>query len=240
MHNPLLQFFDKVIYKVQFAGWTFGLTSCAVAIITSSVIILTISFLYYNRSYIVPDVFEYTMESAFLFVHNLLLKQTGHKGLKYISLVWTIFLMVLVNNLLGLVPGFFTSTSQFAVTGFLALTVFVSVIIIGFMEQGWHFLSLFAPSSISKLVWPLFMPIELVAFFIRPVSLCVRLCMNMIVGHMVLKIFAGFVVMWPVSGILVIPILMALILMEIGVACMQAYVFTLLTCIYLKDAVKGH
>jgi F-type H+-transporting ATPase subunit a len=171
----------------------------------------------------------------------------GHSGRQYFPFIFTIFMFVLVCNLLGLIPGFFTVTSHIIVTAALAGLVFVSVLVIGFAKNGLRFFKLFVPEGVPFLLLFLIVPIEIISFLSRPVSHSVRLFANMLAGHVTLKVFGGFVVMLLGAGtysfLAPLPLLMtiAMTALEWLVAFLQAYVFAVLTCMYLNDALHpGH
>src|SRR3712207_3431047 len=182
------------------------------------------------------------------FVANTLVDATGKEGMKFFPLVFSLFMFVLTANLLGMIPGFFTVTSHIIVTFALAMLVIGTVVIYGFVKHGTHFLGLFVPSGVPAWLLPFIVVIELISFLSRPISLSLRLFANMLAGHIALKVFAGFVVSLLAAGgaltiLAPLPLLMAVALMalEFLVAALQAYVFTVLTCIYLNDALHpGH
>jgi F-type H+-transporting ATPase subunit a len=197
---------------------------------------------------VVPGRVQSVAEVLHDFVANTLVDATGKEGMKFFPLVFSLFMFVLTANLLGMIPGFFTVTSHIIVTFALALLVIGTVVIYGFMKHGTHFLGLFVPSGVPAWLLPFIVVIELISFLSRPISLSLRLFANMLAGHIALKVFAGFVVtLLGAGGALTIlaplPLLMAVALMalEFLVAALQAYVFTVLTCIYLNDALHpGH
>jgi F-type H+-transporting ATPase subunit a len=177
----------------------------------------------------------------------MLRESTGHAGMKYFPLVFTLFMFIFVSNMLGMIPGFFTVTSHIVVTAALAALVFLTVLFVGFAKNGIRFLKLFVPSGVPILILPLVILIEIISFLSRPISHSVRLFANMLAGHITLKVFGGFVVMLLGAGTFAalspLPLLMAIALtaLEVLVAFLQAYVFTMLTCMYLNDALHpGH
>jgi F-type H+-transporting ATPase subunit a len=187
-------------------------------------------------------------ETAYDFVHDLVVGQVGEEGAKYFPFVFSLFMFILVGNLLGMLPYAFTFTSHIAVTFALAMLVFLVVTVIALSIHGTHFFSYFFPEGAPKLLAPLIIPIEIISYLSRPVSLAVRLFANMVAGHVMLKVFATFVVMiGGAAGIfgifgaaLPLAVNVALIGFELLVAFLQAYVFAILTCIYLHDAVHLH
>lgn len=193
---------------------------------------------------LVPTRMQSVAEVFYEFVANTVRDNVGHEGMKFFPLVFSLFIFVLVCNLLGMVPGMFTVTSHIVVTAALALLVIGIVIVYGVATQGTHFLKLFVPDVPAPLL-VLMVPIEVISFLSRPLSLSVRLFANMLAGHIALKIFAGFVGSLLAAGvwglISPLPLLLAIALtaLEVLVAVLQAYVFAVLTCVYLNDAVHG-
>ena len=192
---------------------------------------------------IVPNRSQSVAEMSYGMIHKMLGDIAGKDGLKYFPYVMTLFMFVVFANFLGLLPMAFTVTSHIAVTGVLALAVFISVTAIGFIKNGAHFLDLFWVRSAPLAIRPVLAVIEVISYFVRPLSLSIRLAGNMIAGHAVIKVFAGFaalVLINPGLGAIVTPVsILAVVGMyafEILVAFIQAYVFTILTCVYLKDA----
>jgi F-type H+-transporting ATPase subunit a len=165
----------------------------------------------------------------------------GAEGRKYLPFVFSLFMFVLLGNVLGMIPYGFTFTSHIVVTFGLAMIVFVAVTLIGIMRHGFHFFSLFVPQSAPWWLLPIIVPIELISYMSRPISLSVRLFANMLAGHTMMKVFAGFVIaLGFIGGWLPLALIVALTGFELGVAMLQAYVFSLLTCIYLKDVIHLH
>jgi F-type H+-transporting ATPase subunit a len=200
-----------------------------------------------SRAAVVPGRLQALAETAYDFVHDLVVGQVGDEGKKFFPFVFSIFMFVLLGNLLGLLPWAFTYTSHIAVTFALALIVFVLVTIVGLVIHGAHFFGYFFPEGAPKLLAPLIIPIEVISYLSRPISLSVRLFANMVAGHVMLIVFASFVVMIGSIGVLgyfgaVLPVAINVILVgfELLVAFLQAYVFAILTSIYLHDAVHLH
>ena len=191
---------------------------------------------------VIPGRAQSVAELAYGFVHKMVEDVTGKEGLKYFPYIFTLFMFIVFSNFLGLIPGAFTPTSHIAVTGFLALAVFISVTLIGFAKHGTHFLGLFWVSSAPMALRPVLAIIEVFSYFVRPVSHSIRLGGNMMAGHAVIKVFAAFAPLILMSGVgvLVTPLsilaIVAMYAFEVLVAFIQAYVFTILTCVYLKDA----
>jgi F-type H+-transporting ATPase subunit a len=197
---------------------------------------------------VVPGRFQAIAEISYEFVANTVRSSAGTEGMKFFPFVFTLFMFVLFANLIGLIPYSFTVTSQLIVTASLALLVFVIVVGYGFWKNGLHFLNLFVPKGVPKAILPAIVIIEVLSFLSRPVSHSVRLFANMLAGHITLQVFAGFIIMLAGAGVLgwfgaVLPFIMVVLLtaLELLVAFLQAYVFAILTCIYLNDAIHpGH
>ena len=171
----------------------------------------------------------------------MVLDIAGQEGLKYFPYIFTLFLLILFGNVLGLLPYSFTFTSHIAVTGILALLVFISVTILGFVKNGLKFLSLFWISSAPLPLRPILLIIEVISYFVRPISHSIRLAGNMMAGHAVIKVFAGFAGVMGLGAVAPILAIVAVYGLEMLVVVIQAYVFTILTCVYLNDALHpGH
>jgi F-type H+-transporting ATPase subunit a len=197
---------------------------------------------------IVPGRLQSMAEMSYEFVANTVRSSAGNEGMKFFPFVFTLFMFVLFANMIGLIPYSFTVTSQLIVTATLALTVFFIVVIYGFWKNGLHFLNLFVPKGVPVYILPAIVVIEVLSFLSRPVSHSVRLFANMLAGHITLQVFAGFIIMLAGWGVLgwfgaTLPFIMVVLLtaLELLVALLQAYVFAILTCIYLNDAIHpGH
>jgi F-type H+-transporting ATPase subunit a len=210
---------------------------------------LVLALLYYGSQprAVVPGRFQAAAELAYDFVYNMAVDQIGPEGKRYFPFVFTLFFFVLMGNLLGLIPFSFTYTSHIAVTAALAILVIVIVTAVSLKEHGWNFFTYFFPSGAPILLAPLIIPIEIISYLSRPVSLSIRLFANMVAGHVMFAVFATFVVMMGSAGAFGIaaalgPLVVNVVLMgfELLVAALQAYVFAILTCIYLHDAVHLH
>jgi len=191
---------------------------------------------------LIPGRWQVLAESLYDFVAGMVRENVGDGGRPYFPFIFSLFLFVMFANVLGMVPLSFTVTSHIVVTFALALFIFVGVTIIGFARHGTHFLSFFVPHGVPAWLMPIMIPIEIISYFVRPISLSVRLFANMVAGHVILKLFAGFVVS---LGVIFIPLgLVPLVMVvvftgfEIFIALLQAYVFTILTCLYLNDALN--
>ena len=197
---------------------------------------------------LVPGRFQSMAELSYEFVANTIRSTAGKEGMKFFPFVFSIFMLIAVSNIIGIIPYTFTISSHIIVTAALALTVFITVLVYGFYKNGLKFFKLFVPSGVPVVILPLVVAIEIISFLSRPVSHSVRLFANMLAGHITLQVFAGFIIMLAGAGILgwfgaVLPFAMvvALTALELLVAFLQAYVFAILTCIYLNDAIHpGH
>jgi F-type H+-transporting ATPase subunit a len=242
MASPIEQFEIKpIIPAINFTNSSLFMVGAAALIVGG------LLFAIRNKA-LVPDRAQSAAEILHDFVAATLKDVAGQDGMKFFPFVFTIFMFVFTANMLGMVPGFFTVTSHIIVTFSLAILVMGTVVIYGFAKHGTHFLGLFVPSGVPVWLLPFIVLIELISFISRPVSLSLRLFANMLAGHIALKVFGGFVVTLGAAGGLLsilapLPLFMAVALMalEFLVAALQAYVFTVLTCIYLNDALHpGH
>ena len=218
--------------------WTF--TNASFFMVVVVVAIVAFLVLGTRGRTLVPTRMQSLVEMLFELVRNMIKSTAGQDGLAYFPYIFTIFTFVLFANLVGMVPYFFTVTSHFAVTGAFALVIFVTITAIGFQKHGIGFLKFFWPTTAPLALRPALCLIELISYFIRPVSHAIRLGANMIAGHAMLKVFAGFVPALGVLGVLPIAMMVGVTALEFLVAFLQAYVFAILTCIYLNDALHMH
>jgi F-type H+-transporting ATPase subunit a len=197
---------------------------------------------------LVPGRLQSAAELSYEFVANTIRSTAGTEGMRFFPFVFTLFMFILTVNIIGLIPYTFTVTSHLVVTAVLALSVFLTVLVYGFWKNGLHFFNLFVPKGIPIYILPLIVFIEVLSFLSRPISHSVRLFANMLAGHITLKVFASFITLLGGAGILGIvgatlplALVVALTALELLVAFLQAYVFAILTCIYLNDAIHpGH
>jgi F-type H+-transporting ATPase subunit a len=189
---------------------------------------------------IVPSRTQSVAEVIYGFVHKMVEDIAGKEGLKYFPYIFTLFMFILVANVIGLLPMSFATTSHIAVTATMAMAVFLTVTIIGFVKNGAGFLSLFWISSAPLVLRPILALIEIISYFVRPVSHSIRLGGNMMAGHAVIKVFAGFAGALGLGAVAPIIAIMAVYGLETLVVVIQAYVFTILTCVYLNDALHPH
>jgi F-type H+-transporting ATPase subunit a len=250
MHiDPIEQFqIRNLIPLVNIGGHQIAFTNSAAYMLLIVILASTLLIGATARRAVVPGRLQSVAELSYEFVANTLRNATGPEGMKFLPFVFTLFMFVLFANLIGLIPYSFTVTSQLIVTAVLALTVFLIVVIYGLWKNGWHFVKLFVPKGVPVYFLPMIVPIEVLSFLSRPVSHAVRLFANMLAGHITLQVFAAFIIMLAGAGVLgvfgaTIPFVMVVLLLalELLVACVQAYVFAILTCIYLNDAIHpGH
>lgn len=193
-----------------------------------------------RRRRLVPGRMQSIAEVLYSFVHKMVEDIAGREGLRYFPYILTIFMFVLVANVLGLLPMSFTTTSHIAVTATMALVIFIAVTILGFVKNGMQFLGLFWISSAPLALRPVLAIIEVISYFVRPVSHSIRLAGNMMAGHAVIKVFAGFAGVLGIGSVAPVVAIMAVYGLESLVVCIQAYVFTILTCVYLNDALHPH
>lgn len=241
--DPIHQFQIHPIIPIHIGGYDVSFTNSALFMVVT--VVVASAFLYMttaSRS-LVPGRLQSVSEMAYEFVGNMLRDAAGKQGMQFFPLVFSLFMFVLVANLIGLFPYFFTVTSHIIVTFTLAALVIGTVVVYGFAKHGLGFLKLFVPRGVPVYLLPLVVAIEVISFVSRPVSLSVRLFANMLAGHITLKVFSGFVVSLSALGAVgiagsVLPLAMAVALtaLELLVAFLQAYVFAVLTCMYLNDA----
>ena len=246
MASPLEQFVIKPLVPLHIGGVDISFTQSALWMglaVLAATALMTLSM---RSRALVPGRWQNISEMLYEFVHGMARDNLGKEAHKYFPFVFSVFMIVLMGNLLGLVPYSFTYTSHIIVTGALALGVFFLATLVGIVRHGTHFFSLFLPSGLPIALAPLIVAIEVISYLSRPFSLSVRLFANMVAGHTMLKVFAGFSVAMAVSalgtvmGILPMLVNVALIGLELIIAFIHAYVFAILTCIYLKDAIELH
>ncbi len=244
MTNPIEQFQIKPIIDLHIGGVDVSFTNSSLMmaiVVTVTTLFLTLSM---RPRAVVPGRWQSMAEVFYEFIANMLRDNVGSEGRKYFPFIFTLFMFVLLGNLFGLIPGAFTFTSHLIVTFAMAAVIFVGVTVIGFLRHGLHFLSFFFPKGAPMAMGVLLVPIELLSYVFRPISLSVRLFANMTAGHIILTILGGFVVslgaLYVVPGVVPLAFLSAVALLELGIAMLQAYVFTVLACIYLHDAIHMH
>jgi F-type H+-transporting ATPase subunit a len=247
--DPIHQFNISNLYILgHFYGREIAITNSALFMFAAVIVIIGGMLLATASSALVPNRAQSVVETTYEFVAGMVRQSAGEAGMKFFPLVFTLFSFILVLNMFGMIPGLFAVTSHIIITVFLALVVFLTVVIYGFWKNGLRFFRLFVPSGVPIVIMPLVVAIEVMSFLSRPVSHSVRLFANILAGHITLKVFAGFVVLLGSIGIAgwigaVLPLVLtvALTALELLVSFLQAYVFAILTCIYLNDAIHpGH
>jgi F-type H+-transporting ATPase subunit a len=239
MHNPMEQFEIKRLLDFKIAGIDASYTNSALWMTIAAVVATVIFVVGMRQRALVPGRLQSVAELGYEFIANMVHDNIGESGKKYFPFVLTLFVFVLGCNMLGLIPYSFTPTSHIIVTFAIAAVVFIGVTIIGFARHGFHYLSLFVPSGVPSFLLPVMVVIEVLSYLTRPISLSVRLFANMLAGHTMLKIFGGFVVgLGIVAGWAPLVFIVALIGLEFLIAFLQAFVFAILTCLYLNDALN--
>jgi F-type H+-transporting ATPase subunit a len=247
--DPIHQFqIQNLLPMATMGGHQISFTNSALVMLIIVAAVSTLMIGATARHAVVPGRLQSIAEISYEFVANTVRSTAGTEGMRFFPFVFTLFMFVLFANMIGLIPYSFTVTSQLIVTASLALLVFFIVIGYGFWKNGLHFLNLFVPKGVPKVILPAIVVIEVLSFVSRPVSHSVRLFANMLAGHITLQVFAGFIIMLAGAGVLgwfgaTLPFIMVVMLtaLELLVAFLQAYVFAILTCIYLNDAIHpGH
>jgi F-type H+-transporting ATPase subunit a len=239
MHNPLTQFEVHPLLPLTLAGYDISFTNASLWMMIAIAAVTLLMYMGIRKAAIVPGRWQAANEIMVEFVADMVQDNAGKEAMRYFPIIFTLFMFLLFCNVMGMIPTSFTVTSHIVVTFALAAIVFLGVTVIGFLKHGTHFLSLFLPEGTPWWMMPLMIMIELVSYLARPVSLSIRLAANMLAGHLLLKIVAGFV-MIGLLGIFPFAFLLIFTAFEIFIACLQAYIFALLTCIYLNDALNLH
>jgi len=241
-HSPLAQFQVKKIFALQAAGYDISFTNASLFMLLAVLAIALFMSLGMRRGALVPNRFQSMVELSYQFIANLIQDNIGMEGMRYFPLIFSLFMFVLFCNLLGMMPYSFTVTSHIIVTFALAAFIFVGVTLLAIVKHGpGAFLKSFLPHGTPWWMAPMMYFIELFSFLARPVSLSVRLAANMMAGHTMLKVIGGFVIMLGfLGGWAPLALLVALSGFEIFVAILQAYIFTVLTCVYLNQALHLH
>ena len=238
--QPLEQFKIQRIIPIHIGGVDISYTNSALLMTIAVVLITALMVLGTRRRALVPGRWQSVAEMSYEFVADMVETNAGHGGQEFFPFVFTLFMFILFANFLGLIPWSYTVTSQIIVTFALAAVVFIGVTIIGIIRHGFHFLRLFVPRGVPPVLLLLLVPIELLSYCIRPFTLSIRLFANMLAGHTMLAIFGGFAASVGILGILPMGIDILIFALEVLVAALQAYVFAILTCLYLSDALNLH
>ena len=238
--NPMHQFnVYRIGPEIKLGEIDISFTNASLFMVISSITILLIFNLGSKKNLLIPNKMQLLAELSYTFISKMISDTAGSKAKPYFPFVFSLFMFVLFCNMLGMLPYSFTVTSHIIVTFALAAIIFVGVTIIGFVNHGIKYLKLFIPSGVPLFLLPLIVIIEIISYLSRPVSLSVRLFANMMAGHTMLKVFGGFVIsLGIIGGWLPLSFTVALTGLEILIAFLQAYVFAILTCIYLNDALN--
>lgn len=241
MASPIEQFQIKTLIPIpEIAGVDISFTNSALFMVLTVALITLFLTLSVSRRDLVPGRWQALAEMCYEFVANMIRDNVGSEGRRYFPFIFSLFVFVLIGNLLGMIPLAFTFTSHIVVTFAMAAVVFVGVTAIGFARHGFGYLRMFFPHGAPLATAPILIPIEMISYFSRPVSLSVRLFANMTVGHVILKVLGMFVVMLGALGIFPLAFLVGITVLEVFIAVLQAYIFTILSCIYLNDAIHLH
>src|SRR5215472_470470 len=238
--RPLHQFEIHPLVPIHIGGVDASYTNSALLMTIAVVLITALILLGTRKHALVPGRWQSLAEMSYEFVADMVETNVGHGGRQFFPFVFTLFMFILFANLLGLIPYSYTVTSQIIITFALAAVVFIGVTIVGIVRHGFHFLRLFVPQGVPPVLLLLLVPIELLSYCIRPFTLSIRLFANMLAGHTMLAIFAGFAAAIGLLGIFPLAITILLIALEVLVAALQAYVFAIPTCLYLSDALNLH
>lgn len=240
-HSPLAQFEIKRLVPMEIGGLDVSFTNASLFMVVAIAAITLFLTLSMRGKAMVPGRMQSMAELSYEFIANMVKDNVGSEGRKYFPFIFTLFMFVLFCNLLGMIPYTFTVTSQIIVTFALAALVFIGVTLIGILKHGFKFLTFFVPSGVPFALLIILVPIEVISYFVRPISLSVRLFANMLAGHTLLKVFGGFVIgLGLYLGWLPLGFIVVLTGLEFLVAFLQAYVFAILSCLYLNDALHLH
>lgn len=238
--NPMHQFnVYRIGPEISLGNVDISFTNASLFMIISALAIISVFFAGTKRKAIVPTKIQLLTELSYTLVSKMISDTAGSKAKPYFPFIFSLFMFILFCNMLGMLPYSFTVTSHIIVTFALAAVIFIGVTIIGFVNHGVGYLKLFIPSGVPVVLLPMIVIIEIISYLARPVSLSVRLFANMLAGHTMLKVFGGFVIsLGIIGGWLPLSFTVALTSLEILIAFLQAYVFAILTCIYLNDALN--
>jgi F-type H+-transporting ATPase subunit a len=238
--SPTEQFQIEKILHVDIGGLDLSFTNSSLFMVIAAVVASAVLFLGGSRQALVPGRLQSFAEMLYELVANMIRDNAGKEGLKYFPFIFTLFIFILFGNVIGIIPGTFTFTSHIIVTFALAFVVFLGVTVIGFARHGAGYLRMFFPHGAPLWTAVILVPVELISYLSRPISLSVRLFANMTVGHVLLKVIGGFVIALGVGGIIPFAFLIPLTMLELFIAVLQAYIFAILSCVYLHDALHLH
>ena len=240
MADPIHQFEIKELIPLELFDINISYTNSSLFMSLAIIFVTLLLLLSIKNKSLIPSRFQSISEIFYEFIANMVSDNIGDKGRKFFPLIFTLFTFLLFGNMLGMLPYSFTFTSHIIVTFVLAMFVFLLVTLLGIFIHGFKFFGLFVPKGVPMIMLPLMIPIEIISYLSRPISLSVRLFANMMAGHTMLKIFAGFVFSLGIFGVAPLIVDVALTALEVLIAFLQAYVFTILTCIYLNEAINLH
>ena len=240
MADPIHQFEIKELIPLELFEINISFTNSSLFMSLAIISIILLLLISIKNQSLIPSRLQSISEIFYEFIANMISDNIGEKGHKFFPLIFTLFAFILFGNLLGMLPYTFTFTSHIIVTFVLAIFIFLFVTLLGIFIHGFKFFGLFVPKGVPMLMLPLMIPIEIISYLSRPISLSVRLFANMMAGHTMLKIFAGFVFSLGIFGVAPLIVTVALTALEVLIAFLQAYVFTILTCIYLNEAINLH
>ena len=240
MADPIHQFEIKELIPLEIFETNISYTNSSLFMSLAIIFVTLLLLLSIKNKSLIPSRLQSISEIFYEFISNMVSDNIGDKGRKFFPLIFTLFTFLLFGNMLGMLPYSFTFTSHIIVTFVLAMFIFLLVTLLGIFIHGFKFFGLFVPKGVPMLMLPLMIPIEIISYLSRPISLSVRLFANMMAGHTMLKIFAGFIVPLGIFGVAPLMVDVALTALEVLIAFLQAYVFTILTCLYLNEAINLH
>ncbi|MDR6293622.1 MULTISPECIES: F0F1 ATP synthase subunit A [Inquilinus] len=240
MASPIEQFEIQKILHVDIGGLDLSFTNSSLFMVIAAAAASAVLFLGGSRRALVPGRLQSFAEMLYELVANMIRENAGKEGMKYFPFIFTLFIFILFGNVIGIIPGTFTFTSHIIVTFALAFVVFLGVTVIGFARHGTGYFRMFFPHGAPLWTAVILIPVEIISYLSRPISLSVRLFANMTVGHVLLKVIGGFVIAMGVAGVVPFAFLVPLTMLELFIAALQAYIFAILSCVYLHDALHLH
>jgi len=240
MADPIHQFEIKELIPLEIFETNISYTNSSLFMSLAIIFVTLLLLISIKNKSLIPSRLQSISEIFYEFISNMVSDNIGDKGRKFFPLIFTLFTFLLFGNMLGMLPYSFTFTSHIIVTFVLAIFIFLLVTLLGIFIHGFKFFGLFVPKGVPMLMLPLMIPIEIISYLSRPISLSVRLFANMMAGHTMLKIFAGFIFPLGIFGVAPLMVDVALTALEVLIAFLQAYVFTILTCLYLNESINLH
>ena len=240
MADPIHQFEIKELIPLEIFETNISYTNSSLFMSLAIIFVTLLLLISIKNKSLIPSRLQSISEIFYEFISNMVSDNIGDKGRKFFPLIFTLFTFLLIGIMLGMLPYSFTFTSHLIVTFVLAMFIFLLVTLLGIFIHGFKYFGLFVPKGVPMLMLPLMIPIEIISYLSRPISLSVRLFANMMAGHTMLKIFAGFIVPLGIFGVAPLMVDVALTALEVLIAFLQAYVFTILTCLYLNESINLH